>query len=530
MLFTSYSFLVFIITVFISYYLTPKKYQWILLLFASYLFYGLVSVDYLGYILITTISTYFISLKINKINQKKKDYFVQHDDLTRKERKHYRKKIKKETKSYLTFGIILNFGLLGLTKYTNFLIGNINTILNTFGTNGTLSFIDIAMPMGISFYTFKTMSYLLDVYREKHDAEGNVFKLALFVSFFPQLVQGPISRYNDLSKSLFEGHTYNYSTVKHGIQRIIWGFFKKIVIADRMLVAVKTMIVAPEEYKGFYVLLVMLFYTYQLYADFTGGIDITIGIGETLGIEIAENFKRPYLSKSIKEFWRRWHITMGTWFKDYVFYPISVSPWMLNISKKSRKKFGNAIGKRVPVYIATLIVWFTTGLWHGANWNFIVWGLMNGIVIIISFEFEPFYKWFHSKFDVVDKLSFRIFQIIRTILLMSAIRLFDVYHDVPLTFKMFGTIFTEFNFNIFFDGSLLKLGLSIGDYLILFIGLIVLYSISIYQENGNSIRVYLNTQPQKLRYAVYSLVVIFIIVFGAYGVGFDSTQFIYNQF
>jgi len=529
MLFTSYSFLLFVITVFISYYLTPKKYQWILLLCASYLFYGLVSIDYLGYIIVTTVSTYFISLKIHKINENKKSYLIDHKDFSRKERKNYKKKIKKQTKSYLTFGILLNFGLLGATKYTNFIIGNINSIITTLGTNGTLSFIDIAMPMGISFYTFKTMSYLLDIYREKHDAEENLFKLALFVSFFPQLVQGPISRYNDLSKSLFEGHKYNYATVRHGIQRIVWGFFKKVVIADRILVAVKAMIVTPDDYKGFYVLLVMLFYTYQLYADFTGGIDITIGIGETLGIKMAENFKRPYLSRSIKEFWRRWHITMGTWFKDYVFYPVSVSPWMLNISKKSRKKFGKAIGKRVPVYISTLIVWFATGLWHGAHWNFIVWGLMNGIVIIISFEFEPSYKWFHSKFDVKNKLSFKVFQIIRTILLMSAIRLFDVYQNVPLTFKMFGTIFTEFNFNIFYDGSLLQLGLTIGDYLILLIGLIVLYSISIYQETG-SFRVYLNSRPQQVRYAVYSLVIVFIIVFGAYGVGFDSTQFIYNQF
>src|SRR6056297_193391 len=234
MLFTSYSFLLFIITVFISYYLTPKKYQWILLLCASYLFYGLVSIDYLGYIIVTTVSTYFINLKIHEINKEKKSYLIKHKELTRKEKKAYKKDIKAYTKKYLTFGMLLNFGLLGVTKYTNFIIGNINSIITTFRSSGTLSFIDIAMPMGISFYTFKTMSYLLDIYREKHAAEDNLFKLALFVSFFPQLVQGPISRYNDLSQTLFEGHRYKYTTVRHGIQRIIWGFFKKIVIADRI--------------------------------------------------------------------------------------------------------------------------------------------------------------------------------------------------------------------------------------------------------------------------------------------------------
>lgn len=528
MLFTSYSFLLFVALVFITYYLTPKNYQWVTLLIASYLFYGLVDIAFLGYIMATTLSTYLITIKISKINANKKRYIKEHE-LTRKEKKSHKKKVKALTKKYLVVGLLFNFGLLGLTKYTNFIISNINYLLNNLNQPGGLSFITIAMPMGISFYTFKTMSYLLDVYREKHEAESNPLKLALFVSFFPQLVQGPISRFNDLSKSLFEGHAFDYIQFKHGLQRIAWGYFKKIVLADRILVAVKTLIVTPEEYQGFYVVVVMLFYTYQLYCDFTGGIDITIGIGEALGVKMVENFKQPYLSTSIKEFWRRWHITMGTWFKDYLFYPISVSSWMLNISKSSRKRFGNAVGKRIPVYISTIIVWFTTGLWHGAHWNFIVWGLMNGLVIIISFEFEPLYRLFHDKFNVKDKLYFRIFQIIRTIFLMSAIRLFDVYRNVPLTFKMFGTIFTRPNFEIFFNGSLMNIGLTLGDYVILLIGLIVLYSVSIYQRKG-SFRLYLNAKPQLIRYAVYAAIFISIIVFGAYGVGYDSTQFIYNQF
>ena len=174
------------------------------------------------------------------------------------------------------------------------------------------------------------------------------------------------------------------------MQRIMWGYFKKLVIADRILVAVNTIIRDPEVYQGAFALVGMLFYAFQLYADFTGGIDITIGIAQVLGIEVKENFNRPYFSKSIAEYWRRWHITLGTWFRDYLFYPISVSKPMMKVFKFTRERFGGAIGRRIPVYISTITVWFVTGIWHGASWNFIAWGMANCVVIIISQELEPF--------------------------------------------------------------------------------------------------------------------------------------------
>lgn len=224
---------------------------------------------------------------------------------------------------------------------------------------------------------------------------------------------------------------------------------------------------------------------------------------------------------------------MGAWFRDYLFYPISVSRPMLNLSKSSRQRFGNSIGRRIPVYISTLVVWFTTGLWHGASWNFIVWGLMNGIVIIISLELEPFYKWFHGKFDVKHMFSYRLFQVIRTVLLMSSLRLLDCYRDVPMTFRMFGTMFTKFNIAKLFDGSLMNLGLKMADYVVLLVGLVILITVSLIQRDGN-VRLRIAEKPRVVRYAVNSLayyaLIIAILVFGAYGIGYDSSQFIYNQF
>ncbi|MPW26756.1 MBOAT family protein [Alkalibaculum sp. M08DMB] len=530
MLFTSYSFLIFIALLFVIYYTIPKKYQWKLLLFASYLFYAFAGVKFLGYILLTTISVYLVSHKIDKLHQMRTQYLSKHKgELSREEKKEYKLSIKAIQWKWLLFTLFINFGILAVLKYTNFTIANINYLTQAFGNGRQLSFWNLALPMGISFYTFQTMGYIIDVYRGKYAPEKNLFKLALFVSFFPQLIQGPISRFDDLSKTLFKEKSFNNKSVNFGLQRIMWGFFKKVVIADRILIGVTTIVSNPDTYQGVFVFVGMLFYALQLYADFTGGIDITLGIAEVLGIKVQENFNRPYFSKSIKEFWRRWHITLGTWFKEYLFYPISVCRPMLKLSKFSRRIFGDAIGKRIPVYLATLVVWFTTGIWHGSSWNFVVWGLMNSLVILVSQEFEPLYERFHNKFKIQHTFGFRSFQVARTILLMSSLRLFDCYRDVPLTFKMFGTMFTNYNVNILFNGDLMNLGLSMADYIVLLMGLVLLLTVSLIQRNG-SVRSQLEIQPLVLRYAIYYSLIIAVIILGAYGVGYDSSQFIYNQF
>jgi D-alanyl-lipoteichoic acid acyltransferase DltB (MBOAT superfamily) len=383
--------------------------------------------------------------------------------------------------------------------------------------------------MGISFYTFQSVGYIVDVYRGKYAPEQNIGKFALFVSFFPQLIQGPISRFDDLSKTLFNEHEFDVKNISFGLQRILWGFFKKLVIADRILIAVNTITKDPENYQGIFVFIGMIFYAIQLYADFTGGIDITIGVAQVLGIKVQENFFRPYFSKSITEYWRRWHISMGTWFRDYVFYPISISQPMLNLSKSSRKKLGEKIGKRVPVYLSTITVWFATGIWHGSSWNFIVWGLLNGFVIIVSQECTPLYAWFHKKFNISHTFIFRLFQVGRTFLLMCSLRILDCYRNVGVSIQMFGSMFTKQNIGEVLNGALLEIGLERSDYYVLLAGVIILIAFSLIQRRG-SVREKLALEPEFLRYAVYIILFISIITFGAYGIGYDSNQFIYNQF
>lgn len=529
MLFTSYCFIGFLIVLFLLYYRIPAKYQWGLLLVASYFFYAVAGLQFLIYIGVTTLSTWYAGLRMEQVKQQYTGYRKLHKaEMTKEEKKSHKQEEKKKQRIWLLLCLFFNFGILAVVKYTNFAISNINYFLNLAGRT-PLDFLSLALPMGISFYTFQSMGYLIDVYRGTCEPEKNLGKFALFVSFFPQLIQGPISRFGDLSKTLFMAHSFDKKQVVFGLERILWGFFKKLVIADRIVAGVNTIIHNPEQYQGAYVLVGMLFYACELYADFTGGIDITIGVAQALGIKVKENFERPYFSKSIKEYWRRWHITMGTWFTDYIFYPISVSMPMLKLSKFSRAKFGEAVGKRVPVYCATILVWFTTGIWHGASWNFIVWGLMNCLVIMVSQELEPCYRWFHAKFSVKDRWLFRAFQVGRTILLMSALRMFDCYRDVPLTFRMFGNMLTGRNYMVLFQGGLMQIGLTMADYVILLIGVLLMLSVSLAQRRG-SVREALYSKSLAIQLGVAYLLFFSVLIFGAYGIGYDASQFIYNQF
>jgi alginate O-acetyltransferase complex protein AlgI len=529
MLFTSYRFILFILVLFLVYYIMPKKYQWILLLLASYLFYSIAGVKYLIYILATTLSTYFISLRLNQLQTAQASYLKENkESLSREEKKAYKAGMKLRQRRWMVLCLVFNFGILAVIKYADFTLSNINGVLNWVGTK-PLPLIGFILPLGISFYTFQTMGYLIDVYREKYPSERNLFKLALFISFFPQLIQGPISRFDDLKETLFSEHRADITNISFGLQRILWGYFKKLVIADRLLVGVNTIVRNPEEYQGVYVLVGMFFYAITLYADFTGGIDITIGIAQVLGIRVKENFERPYFSKSIAEYWRRWHISLSTWFREYMFYPISVSKTMLDLGKSCKKHVGDWLGRRIAIYIASIIVWFTTGIWHGAAWNFIVWGLLNCLVILVSQECMPLYEKFHARFHVGHTFWYRLFQVGRTFWLMSFLRTLDCYRDVGTTFRMYGTIVTRFNYDELFTGGLMQLGLSIADYLVLIAAVAFMLAVSLLGRSG-SVREKLASRPLAVRYATYFILLLVILIFGAYGVGYDANQFIYSQF
>ena len=287
----------------------------------------------------------------------------------------------------------------------------------------------------------------------------------------------------------------------------------------------------PDEYQGIYYLFAIGLYAVVLYCDFSGGIDIAIGAAELFGVRLPENFNRPFYSRSIQEYWQRWHMTMYSWFRDYVFYPMAASKGMLQFSKAARRVVGNNFAKRLPVHITLVFVWFLTGLWHGATWNFIVWGLANGVVLMISLELAPLYERFGARFPGVSANRFyRCFQIFRTFWLMNFIRSFDIYDGVRNTFEMMLSVITNFSLRDFLTRGISDLSLPIADYISAGAGLLVVFWVSWLGRGEVDYRERLDGFAWGLRYAAVGMILFVTLVLGAYGHGFDARQFIYNVF
>ena len=484
MSFTSFSFLLYIGIALALYYMIPRRGQWVLLLIASCGFYLYSGLDNFCFILLTTASTYGTA----RIVDRTQALFDQ-------------KKAKQKSKKWIWLCLGLNFGLLAICKVR-------------------FTFQNILLPMGISFYMFQSIGYVLDVYRGSIKAERNPFKFALFVSFFPQLIQGPISKFGKLAPQLFGEHPYNGKQVSFGLQRMLWGYFKKLVIADRIAVAVLAL--RGPEHTGLSFFVLTCFYAIQIYGDFTGGIDIAIGLSEALGIRMPENFIRPFFSKNIAEYWRRWHITLGEWMKEYVFYPVSVSAPMRKLSKSARKRWPK-FGKRLPVYAASFAAWFCTGIWHGMTPNFLLWGMMNCTIIVLSEELTPLYEKFHSHFGWKQNSWYGAFEMLRTAVLMNLIRIVDLFPNVGEYFRRLGSLFSSF-YVPFPD-----LGLTGLDYGILICGVVLMLIVSLLQERFGSVRELLWGRTE-LRYALTIGLLLVVLLMGNYGIGYDAGNFIYNQF
>ncbi len=519
---TSLAFLLFLAGLLAVYYLVPKKLQWVVLLAGSCGFYLWAGPEYGAFLLFTVLSTYLFTRLMAKNLDRQDAYLAQNKQtLSREEKKAYKAAVKKKNRLWMCLCLLLNFGILAVCKFC--LLPDMKGALSETG----LSFLTLGLPMGISFYMFQSMGYVVDVYRGTVKAERNLGKLSLFVSFFPQLIQGPISKFSQIAGDLYAPKAFDSRNLSYGLQRILWGFFKKLVIADRIAPAVGALKDPALGGMGF--LLLTLCYAIQIYGDFTGGIDIALGAAECFGIHLPENFRRPFFSKNIAEYWRRWHISLGEWMKDYIFYPISVSQPMLKLTKAGRAKFGD-IGKRIPVYIATVATWFVTGIWHGLTPNFVLWGMLNCVFIIGSQELIPLYARFHGRFGWKEKGWYGAFEMLRMFILMNLIRACDLFPRVSDYFRGLTSVFTAPNFRLF-SGDLLKtLKLSGLDLGILAGGTVVLFLFSLLQEKHGSVREYLASRPAWLRWSLIFVLLVTVLLMGSYGIGYNSNNFIYNQF
>lgn len=343
MLFNSFHFLLFFPLVVILYYALPHKWRWALLLAASYYFYMCWKVEYVFIIMFSTGVDFIAAHKIHQSIDKKKK------------------------KGYLLLSILVNVGLLFSFKYYNFVNANITNILDVFDLKNNLPYFNFLLPVGISFYTFQTLSYTIDVYRGKIMPEKHFGYFALFVTYFPQLVAGPIERSRNLLPQLKENKKLTSDNIVGGLKLMAWGFFKKLVIADRCAFFVDEVYNNIGMYHGFTIIVASILFIYQIYCDFSGYSDIAIGTARLMGVKLMLNFDRPFSSKSISELWRRWHISLSSWVNDYLFLPIS-------------RKF-RGLGK-IGIAISLVLSFFLMGLWHGADWTFIFFGVFNGFIMV----------------------------------------------------------------------------------------------------------------------------------------------------
>ena len=528
MSFTSLSFLLFLSIVVLLYYLVPKRFQWCLLLAASYAFYLFSGIPQVAFLIATTLINYTSA----RIMQSMRDKFRAQTDLTKEQRREVKKVVNKKIHRVQTLTIIIDLAILGAVKYLNTAIENLNSIFTLFRYDTHLPLVNIIVPLGISFYTFMSMGYLIDVGRGKYDAERNLGKFALFVSFFPSIIQGPINRYNELAPQLAQPHKFSYENLTYGSQLIIWGFFKKLVLADRAAMMVGKIFTSnADAYTGTVYFLGMLAYSIQIYGDFSGGVDIARGAAQIMGIELPNNFERPYFSTNVADYWRRWHITLGGWMRDYVFYPIMLSKPVTKMSKVARKVAGSYGAKVVPSAITSFIVFFLVGIWHGATWRYVGFGLYNAIVVSGGVALAPLFEKLTAKLKInTEVFSWKLFQILRTFLIMLGSKILVRAFSLKVSLVIFKKILTEHTPWIITDGTLFKLGLEPLEMFILFVGILVLLTVSILQERGVKMRETIAKQNLAFRWAVYIIALIVVIIFGVYGRGYNAADFIYARF
>lgn len=527
MSFTTVAFFVFLLAGIVVYYVLPKNVQWIWLLILSYIYYFTFSIKASLFMVFATVTIYFGGIWLQNIQNTGDRYLKDNKEtLSREDKKAYKESLRRKKRWVLFLILLLDFGMLAVVKYSNFAIENINSVLGLMGKE-PIGLLGMGLPLGISFFTFQSVSYAIDVYQGKYECEKNIFKMGLFVSFFPQLLQGPIGRYDRLGKQLYSGHSFNLKNVEYGLQRIGWGLFKKVVIADRAAVLVLNVFNNYEAYSGFHYIMAVLMYSVDLYMDFSGGIDIVIGAAQMFGITMDENFRQPYFSKSIGEFWRRWHITLGTWMKDYIFYPMSLSKKMNKFGKWGKKHFCNTFGRTLPICFANIVIFFIVGIWHGAAWKYIAYGLYNGFIIAISNLLEPVYKKLLNKFHInATSRGWTLWQIIRTFILVNIGWYFDMADSVSQALCMIRWSIQGFSLSQF-NSSLLDLGIEARDYIIIIAGCIIVFIISVLKEKGIAIRESIAAKPLAVRWAAYYALIAVILIFGYIG----ATQgFIYANF
>lgn len=519
---------VFLPSCIIVYSLIPQKTRKYFLLAASYGFFWLISGELIAYLLLSTILVHYFGIWLDRIHMQRNAAVK---ECEKEDRKAVKKKFLLRGRMVLLFAASVHIGILLVLKYSAFFIQNLDAVLNVLNLPLKFDIPKYLMPIGISFYTLQAVSYLFDIYREKIKADENIFRLALFMSFFPQIVEGPICRYEQMAQQLWNVKKIEFSALTLGLQRVLFGLMKKVVIADRLNMMLREIFTNYTSYQGGVIAIGAVFYTVQLYMDFSGTMDAVMGTAQIFGVKMPENFARPFFSKTISEFWQRWHITLGTWFKDYIFYPVAMAKPMKNLTSAARKKLGNHFGPLIAGSVALFCVWICNGLWHGAAWNYIFFGMYHFAVILTGNIISPAVKWVNKKLHIdPERLWYRILQIVRTGILVVIGELFFRADGLRAGLYMFKKMVTDFKFTTVTDEFLVKLNIDLLDFAVIGIALIVVFTVSILNEKGIAVREVLQKRNVVIRWAVIYALILFVVIFGAYGPGYVPLDPIYANF
>lgn len=425
-------------------------------------------------------------------------------------------------KTILIITIVFEIGLLIYLK-------DITFFYNLFGYQGDgLNTGFLIAPLGISYFVLSSTSYVLDVYWEQYPPEKNPLRVILFGIYFPLLTSGPIVRYQQTGLELFKAHKWCYDNFCFGLQRILWGLFKKLVISERLTVLVNAVYSDPVRFHGLFVWIAVLCFVGQLYTDFSGCIDIVLGVSQLFGIELPENFDLPFSAKNLSEFWRRWHMTLGLWVKNYILYPLLKSNGLQNLGKLSKRKFGKRIGKNIPVWIGLFCTWFSVGFWHGGTWNYIIGsGLWFWFLIVLGELFAPVFQKLLDKLAVrTDSFSWRFFQSVRTTILYSLG--LGIFRAASLRE---GLSLYRAGLSLYIDRSFLNMGLGLGDYQILLVSFLILSTAGVVRlYTGIPLREWMAKQCLVFRWTVWIALFAFVLIFGKYGSGYVASDFIYRGF
>lgn len=487
MLFNSIDFLVFFPIVTIIFFLIPRKLRVLWLLVASYYFYMCWNPKYAMLIAVSTAITFLSGLMMEKLKSK-----------------HGKKLV-------IAVSLVSNLAILGIFKYANFALQTLSHITNRLGMGTIDKRLDLLLPVGISFYTFQALSYTIDVYRGNTIAERNIVRYALFVSFFPQLVAGPIERSGNLLcqiQQISEAKLWEFGRVRDGLLLMLWGLFQKLVIADRASILVNQVYGNYKNYGFFELAIASVLFAFEIYCDFGGYTNIARGTARVMGFSLMQNFRQPYFAVSIRDFWRRWHISLTSWFTDYLYIPLG----------------GNRKGV-VWQYFNIMIVFGISGLWHGASWHFVAWGLLHAAYQIIGNLKNRIKKKLEMKDDIHCSFSQRLGKAIITFTLVDLAWVFfaaDHLRDVYCIFRRMLTVFQT--------TGIYEIGLDKGNWFVLCFGITVLMMVDMIHERGYSVFLWINQQTLWFRWSLYLGLLWCIILFGIYGVGYDSSQFIYFQF